>query len=150
MAKTFEEWLKKLDSIGDRKNFSVHELQDAWHAGYDACNEWQAEECERYAYANIKERLKDEYGLPEYTNSNYQQFCSDVLRMIDESEVECFVTLRESDEDNEWKPDFRHYHGRFYYKGPAVVVTDVADFMRHCTVRCDTDNMGHDYIVYPR
>lgn len=43
-----------------------------------------------------------------------------------------------------------HYHGQFYYKGPAVDVSDIQDAIRATSVKVQWDNMGLDYVVYPR
>lgn len=48
--------------------------------------------------------------------------------------------------------EVRHYNGRGYYVGPCVVV----EFDRVDQVRKDSkqelliDNMGHDYVLYPK
>jgi hypothetical protein len=43
-----------------------------------------------------------------------------------------------------------HYVGRFFYKGPSVVVDDVADATSKTNVKCQWDNLGLSYVVYPR
>lgn len=43
-----------------------------------------------------------------------------------------------------------HYRGRFFYEGPAVDVEDIQDAISNTKVRCQWDNMGLDYVVYPR
>ena len=43
-----------------------------------------------------------------------------------------------------------HYEGRFFFKGPAVIVEDSSTAMANTTVRCQIDNMGLDYVVYPK
>jgi hypothetical protein len=48
----------------------------------------------------------------------------------------------------------RHYHGRWYYSGPAVQTSrndciDLQDIMRATDVRLRTDSMGLETIVYP-
>ena len=46
--------------------------------------------------------------------------------------------------------EVEHYHGRFFWEGPAVRVDDLQDALRHTDVRCQWDNMGLGYIVYPK
>jgi hypothetical protein len=48
----------------------------------------------------------------------------------------------------------RHYHGRYYYSGPAVETSredyiDLQDIMRATDVRLRTDSLGRETIVYP-
>ena len=48
----------------------------------------------------------------------------------------------------------RHYHGRYYYSGPAVQTSsedyiDLQDIMRATDVRLRTDSLGRETIVYP-
>lgn len=48
--------------------------------------------------------------------------------------------------------DVEHYRGRFYWEGPAVRVEDLdtlQQFLANCSVKCQWDNMGRGYIVYP-
>jgi len=45
--------------------------------------------------------------------------------------------------------ELRHYDGRYYYHGPAVVVDNIQDALSKTKVPCQWDNMGLDYIVYP-
>lgn len=44
----------------------------------------------------------------------------------------------------------RHYRGRYFYEGPAVTVHDIQDVIRATTVEVQCDNMGLDYVVYPK
>lgn len=46
-----------------------------------------------------------------------------------------------------------HYQGRFYWEGPAVRVNDayeLSDVIAATSVRCQWDNLGLGYIIYPR
>lgn len=43
----------------------------------------------------------------------------------------------------------RHYNGRFWWQGPAVAVDNLQDALSHTKVRCQWDNLGLGYIVYP-
>ena len=43
-----------------------------------------------------------------------------------------------------------HYQGRWFYEGPAVVVDDIQDAIRATSVKCQWDNLGLGWIVYPR
>ena len=45
--------------------------------------------------------------------------------------------------------DVRHYRGRFYWRGPAVVIDDLQDALGSTKVRCQWDNMGLGWVVYP-
>lgn len=42
-----------------------------------------------------------------------------------------------------------HYEGRFFYKGPAVNVDDLQDALRATAVKCQWDNLGLGWVVYP-
>lgn len=44
----------------------------------------------------------------------------------------------------------RYYQGRFYWTGPAVTVSDIQEVLSQTKVKCQWDNMGLDYIVYPK
>jgi hypothetical protein len=44
----------------------------------------------------------------------------------------------------------RHYRGRWYWEGPAVVVEDLQDALGATKVRCQWDNLARDWIVYPK
>lgn len=46
------------------------------------------------------------------------------------------------------KPE--HYHGRFFWEGPSVIVDDIQDALSATKVKCQLDNMGKGYVVYPR
>lgn len=51
--------------------------------------------------------------------------------------------------------DVREYHGRFFYHGPAVSTNEsdgptLQDVIRATKVSVQWDNLGLDYIVYPR
>jgi hypothetical protein len=45
--------------------------------------------------------------------------------------------------------EVEHYHGRFYWRGPAVRVDNLQDAMSETKVRVQYDSMGMGYIVYP-
>ena len=42
-----------------------------------------------------------------------------------------------------------HYHGRFFWEGPAVNVDDIQDALSSTKVKCQWDNMGKRWVVYP-
>ena len=42
------------------------------------------------------------------------------------------------------------YRGRFFWTGPAVRVNDLQDALSATKVKCQWDNMGLGYIVYPK
>jgi hypothetical protein len=47
--------------------------------------------------------------------------------------------------------EVRHYNGRNFFSGPAVVHTDVQAVIRVTSVPVQWDNMGKtDYIIYPK
>jgi hypothetical protein len=70
--------------------------------------------------------VSDEHN---YTNADYLQFVED----MEEAGLEV-----------------RHYRGRFFWEGPAVVVSDLQEARGATEVACQWDNMGLDWIVYPR
>lgn len=43
-----------------------------------------------------------------------------------------------------------HYHGRWFWEGPAIVVNDLEGGFCSTTVKCQHDNMGLGWVVYPR
>ena len=45
--------------------------------------------------------------------------------------------------------EVEHYHGRFHWQGPAVRVDCREDVMSETEVKCQWDNMGMGFIVYP-
>lgn len=72
-------------------------------------------------------------NLPNYTNQTVLQFVED---------------MRSAGYDVE------HYHGRFYWQGPAVRTDEAGtpslqDVIRATTIPVQWDNMGYDWIVYP-
>lgn len=44
----------------------------------------------------------------------------------------------------------QEYRGRFWWKGPAVMVDDIQDALGATKVRCQWDHMGLGWVVYPR
>jgi hypothetical protein len=46
--------------------------------------------------------------------------------------------------------EVRHYRGRFFWQGPAVVVSDRDQAISATDVACRWDQMGLDWIVYPQ
>jgi len=43
----------------------------------------------------------------------------------------------------------RHYHGKFYYHGPATVCDNIQEVLSKTNVGCRWDNLGEGFIVYP-
>ena len=54
------------------------------------------------------------------------------------------------DEVEEAGLEWRHYQGRFFYAGPAVVVDNLQDGIRATTVPVQWDDFGKGHIVYPK
>ena len=48
------------------------------------------------------------------------------------------------------KSKMRYYEGRNFWTGPAVVVDSLQDALSHTKVKCQWDNLGLGYVVYPR
>lgn len=48
------------------------------------------------------------------------------------------------------KSKMRYYEGRFNWTGPAVVVSDIQEVLSHTKVKCQWDNMGKNFVVYPK
>jgi hypothetical protein len=42
------------------------------------------------------------------------------------------------------------YCGRNFYQGPAVSCNDIQDVLSVTKVKCNWDNLGKGFIVYPR
>jgi len=73
-------------------------------------------------------KLRDEVSPDDYTEPRFKQFVEDMI----EAGLEPY-----------------HYHGRGWYKGPAVDVDYIGDAMAKTEVRCIHDGMGLGYVVYP-
>ncbi len=43
-----------------------------------------------------------------------------------------------------------HYKGRFFWEGPAVNVDDLQDALSQTKVKCQYDQMGLGFVVYPK
>jgi hypothetical protein len=74
------------------------------------------------------EDVEDEDSLPQYTKSAHKRFVADMQTAGLEVE---------------------HYHGRYFWEGPAVRVRDLQDALSETRVKCQWDQMGRGYIVYP-
>ncbi len=46
--------------------------------------------------------------------------------------------------------EVRHYRGRYYWEGPAAAVDDLQDALGATRIRCQWDNLGRGWIVYPK
>ncbi len=46
--------------------------------------------------------------------------------------------------------EVEHYRGRFFWEGPSVQVDDLQDALGATKVRCQWDNLGLGWVVYPR
>ena len=46
--------------------------------------------------------------------------------------------------------EVRDYKGRYSYDGPAVVVENIQDALSNTKVPCRCDNMGLQFVVYPK
>jgi hypothetical protein len=68
-------------------------------------------------------------GLPVYANPFHRQFVQDCRKAGYE---------------------VRHYRGRNFWEGPAVITDDADDVIRSTGVPVQHDNMGLGYVVYPR
>ena len=44
----------------------------------------------------------------------------------------------------------KHYDGRFYWSGPSVIVDDLQDVLGATKVKCVWDELGSQFVVYPR
>ena len=42
------------------------------------------------------------------------------------------------------------YQGRYFYHGPAVSCDDIGEVLQVTKVKCQWDQLGKGYIVYPR
>ena len=64
------------------------------------------------------------------------------------NKTDCYVKFRQ--ECEEAGLEVEDYKGRFFYDGPAVRCKDIQEVIRATTVDCQWDNMGLDWIVYPK
>jgi hypothetical protein len=46
--------------------------------------------------------------------------------------------------------EVEHYRGRYYWEGPAVRVDELQDALSATRVKCQWDNMGLGWVVYPK
>jgi len=46
--------------------------------------------------------------------------------------------------------EVEHYSGRFFWNGPAVQVDSIQDALSQTKVKCQWDNMGLGWVVYPK
>jgi hypothetical protein len=58
--------------------------------------------------------------------------------------------LRFIDDMEEAGLDMQDYRGRFFWRGPAVVVDDLQQALGATKVPCQWDNMGRGWVVYPK
>jgi len=95
------------------------------------------EEKEDKPMENVVNRLweeaRDFFKLSDYSQEKYRQFV-----------MECY-NAGYCEEDS-----IQHYRGRYFYEGPAVITPDVQDVVRATKVKVQWDNMGRDYVVYPK
>lgn len=70
----------------------------------------------------------DNVTAENYECNNAKQFCNDMI-------------------DNFFNVE--HYHGRNMFQGPAVRCENIQDVLSNTKVKCQFDNMGKRYIVYP-
>ena len=72
--------------------------------------------------------------------------CWDKARKIGREDVRRFMRdMRRAG----LKSKMRYYEGRNFWTGPAVVVDDLQEALSHTKVKCQWDNMGKGYVVYP-
>lgn len=43
-----------------------------------------------------------------------------------------------------------YYQGRYFWTGPAVKTKDIQSVLSNTKVKCQWDNLGMGYIVYPK
>lgn len=67
--------------------------------------------------------------------------------MIKYSNTEC---LKFIDDMADVGLEISHYRGRNFWEGPAVYVDDIQDCLSNTKVKCQWDNLGKGYIVYPK
>ncbi len=73
--------------------------------------------------------MKAQVNQNDYDKSVAKQFCNDM-------------------EDAGF--DVFHYHGRFFWEGPAVVCGDLQEVIRATEIPLQWDSMGFDYVIYPK
>lgn len=42
------------------------------------------------------------------------------------------------------------YHGRFFWHGPSVHVDDLQEALSRTKIKCQWDNLGRGFVVYPK
>lgn len=129
---TFQEWWKKnagqfdhwWDNYPEFKSQFMFDAECIWHDAIELGKE------EKPKYNDIVSILQG-YFLPVYINERYRQFCVDMYTVGFENNL-------------------RHYKGRNYYEGPAVICDNVDEISKLTEVPLQWDNFGLKYVVYPK
>lgn len=108
----------------------IYDSEEFCHCGAEYKGSDHCPFCYHERYQTNPSDCEAEYvgDLPEYTEPDAIQFVEDMRQAMLPVE---------------------HYHGRFYWQGPAVRVDDLQDAMSETKVRVQWDSMGMGYIVYP-
>jgi hypothetical protein len=70
----------------------------------------------------------------KYKNDRYNLFVKEIEKAIEDLDIE---------------GELRDYKGRMFYHGPAIECDSIDEITRYTTCRCNWDNLGKGYIVYP-
>jgi hypothetical protein len=95
----------------------------------EALYNWVDENYSDELGALVDEEEDDEEEDLEYSEDHYNKFVEDM---------------------NEAGLQVRRYQGRGSYEGPAVTVDDIQTAIKATEVQCRWDNMGLQYVVYPK
>jgi hypothetical protein len=109
----------------------IYDTETTCHCGADYKGSDHCWYCYHEQYQTNPADCEVEYmgDLPEYTVPEVIQFVEDMRQALLPVE---------------------HYHGRFWWEGPAVRVDDLHTAMQATRVPVQWDSMGMGYIVYPR
>ena len=69
---------------------------------------------------------------------------------VNSSNYDDILAKRFCDDMAEAGFEVEHYNGRYFWEGPAVRCDNIQDVLLNTKVKCQWDNMGRGWIVYPK
>jgi len=89
----------------------------------------------------VKGKIRKE-AMPEFNEDGEK------IAMISDYEQESYKQFIRDVRCEGYEPT--HYNGRFFFKGPCIIVENIQDGIRATNVEVQWDNMGRDYVIYPK
>lgn len=122
-------WMNGIDQFLEEKDNNICVVQETVNRMIEAEKDSSQDDTEGEDWEEDWKEAQKEHNLPEYVNEVYKRFAAD-----------CFAEGFE----------LQHYNGRRHFSGPGVVVSDIQEVIRCTEIPVVWDNMGRDYIVYPK